>query len=178
MILKTPIYGTPLMLRTLESEDASQKYLDWLSDTDVSAFLEVRYSPPRSLKDLEAAILKANQSSHSLLLGIFLIKNKSHIGNVKLGPINWQHKVADIGFLIGDKQHWGKGYASKAIRLLSDYSFSELGLKKLTAGCYELNKGSYRALLKADFLEEGRLISQVELEGIRYDRLVLGRVKR
>lgn len=176
MQLTTPIIGESLFLRTLLPVDATPDYLGWLADPIVNAYLEVRFSPPRSVSDLATFITDINQSSHTLMLGIFLQENSRHIGNIKLGPIDWNHRVGDIGFLIGDKEVWGKGYASNAIALLSDYAFTYLGLAKLTAGCYAENEGSRRALLKAGFVEEGRRISQWLVADCRQDEILLGRV--
>lgn len=176
MQLEMPIYSEHIVLRTLQSDDATPVYLGWLSDPAINAYLETRFSPPKLVSDLAAVIADANTSLHTLMLGIFLQENGRHIGNIKLGPIDWNHKVGDMGFLIGDKEQWGKGYASKAIALLSDYAFEQLGLAKLTAGCYAENEGSRRALLKAGFVEEGRRLSQWVVAGCRQDGVLMGRV--
>ena len=176
MRLETPIYGEHIVLRTLQSKDATPNYLHWFSDPEISAYLEARFSPPQSVSDLVAYIAVNNTSLHTLMLGIFLKGNGYHIGNIKLGPIDWNHKVGDMGFLIGDKEQWGKGFASNAIALLSDYAFEHLCLAKLTAGCYAENEGSRHALLKAGFMEEGRRISQWLVAGCRQDGILMGRV--
>lgn len=176
MQLETPIYSEHIVLRTLQPGDATLIYLGWLFDPAINAHLEVRFSPPQSVGDLASFIAVANTSSHTLMLGIFLQENGRHIGNIKLGPIDRHHQVGDMGFLIGEKEQWGKGYASKAITLLADYAFAHLGLAKLTAGCYAENEGSRRALLKAGFVEEGRLISQWLVAGCRQDGVLMGRV--
>lgn len=176
MQLEIPIYGESIFLRSLQPSDATLEYLSWLSDPAINAHLEVRFSPPKSVSDLASFIADTNTSLHTLMLGIFLQEDGRHIGNIKLGPIDWHHQVGDMGFLIGDKEQWGKGYASKAIALLSDHAFARLGLAKLTAGCYASNEGSRRALLKAGFVEEGRRISQWLVAGCRQDGILLGRV--
>ena len=48
----------------------------------------------------------------------------------------------------------GKGTGIEAIRLVSEYAFRELGVRKLTAGCIDANKGAIRAFEKADFAAE------------------------
>lgn len=176
MQLETPINSEHIVLRSLQPSDATLVYLNWLSDPTINAYLEVRFSPPQSVSDLAAFITDVNQSSHTLMLGIFLKEDSRHLGNIKLGPIDRQHQVGDIGFLIGDKEQWGKGYASLAIALLADYAFLHLGLSKLTAGCYAENEGSRRALVKAGFMEEGRRISQWLVAGHRQDGILMGRV--
>lgn len=176
MRIETPIYSQHIVLRTLQLSDATPAYLDWLSNPAINAYLEVRFSPPLTVSDLIVFIADANSSLHTLMLGIFLRESGHHIGNIKLGPIDWNHKVGDMGFLIGDSEQWGKGYASKAIALLTDYAFKELGLAKVTAGCYAENEGSRRALLKANFVEEGRRISQWLVTDSRQDGILMGRV--
>lgn len=176
MQIDSVIQNKNILLQPLRAEDASAAYLGWLADPLISSFLEVRFNPPRSLMELESYIVMAAQDPDSLLLGIFLRNDAKHIGNIKLGPINRHHRIADVGFLIGEREQWGKGYASQAITLISDYGFQQLGLAKIAAGCYEANEGSQRALLKAGFKVEGRLISQWDVGGCRQDGFLFGKV--
>jgi [ribosomal protein S5]-alanine N-acetyltransferase len=175
MKLNSPLIGKDIFLRSLSLADANITYLGWLSDPVINSHLEVRFSPPKTTDDLVQFITVANASSHTLMVGICLQENGLHIGNIKLGPIDWNHQVGDIGFLIGDKEHWGKGYASKSIAMLAEYAFAYMGIAKLTAGCYSENEGSRRALLKAVFFEEGMRRSQWLVDGKRQDGILFGR---
>jgi ribosomal-protein-alanine N-acetyltransferase len=176
MIIEYPLVESNIFLRVLSRGDVTTRYLSWLSDPEVLRYLELRFSPPQTLVDLECFVNEVNNSDNSLMLGIFLNSDKIHIGNIKLGPIDRNHSTCDIGLLIGDRAYWGKGFASKAIKLLSDYAFKELGLIKLTAGCYGSNEGSRRAFLNVGFLEEGRRTAQYCLGGQREDAVLLGKV--
>ena len=112
--------------------------------------------------------------SVEMLYGIFLRANKKHIGNIKLGPINTIHNHGIVGLLIGDPAEWGKGYGSRAIKLITDYSFNQLGLVSLNAGCYSENIGSYKSFLKAGWSRAGELKSHwVDSTGKRTDELIL-----
>jgi ribosomal-protein-alanine N-acetyltransferase len=176
MKLDSKLESADIFLRSLNSSDVSIGYLAWLSDPEINASLEVRFAPTQTLNALELFITDINASSNNLLLGIFLQKSNDHIGNIKLGPIDWNHLTGDIGFLIGEKKQWGKGYASQSIALLVKYAFETLGLAKLTAGCYAENEGSRQALLKAGFLDEGRRKSQWISRGKRQDGILMGLV--
>lgn len=176
MVIEYPLVESNIFLRVLCREDVTTRYLSWLSDPEVFRYLELRFSPPQTLIDLECFVNAVNASENSLMLGIFLNSNKAHIGNIKLGPIDHNHLTGDIGLLIGERAHWGKGFAGNAIKLLSDYAFQELGLIKLTAGCYSSNEGSRRAFLNVGFIEEGRRIHQCCLDGLREDAVLLGKV--
>lgn len=174
MKLSRILEGSCIHLKTLELEDVKHSYLEWFSNKDVMRFLEVRFCPPKSLLDLVKFVSSINNDDNSIMAGIFLNNNKSHIGNIKIGPINKNHATADIGYLIGDRSAWGKGYASQAIQLMVEYAFSDLGLSKLTAGCSQGNEGSRKALLKAGFSQEGFLSSQLIVDGDRRDLYLMG----
>ncbi len=174
MNLSKPLRTPRLMLRNLSAQDASQTYLSWLRDPDVNKHLEVRFANRMDLSDVVSFIESANASLDTILLGIFLKEGGTHIGNVKLGPIVVPHARSEIGFLIGDKGCWGNGYASEAIRSISYYGLEELGLEKITAGCYETNIGSTKALLKAGFSYEARISNHVVSDGVRVASLIYG----
>lgn len=175
MELPELITDKSLFLRSLTEVDATSQYLSWLTSPEINRYLEIRFSPPRTISDLVNFIKVANASTQTLLLGIFLTDGR-HIGNIKLGPIDWNHASSDIGFLIGDSKEWGKGYASIAIGLMVNYAFKNLNLAKLTAGCYAINEGSRHALLNAGFVEEGRRSSQCLFGNTRVAGIMLGKV--
>jgi len=176
MLIENAIEKDNLILRCLSAKDATEEYLNWLQDREVNAFLEVRFNPPKNVAELTGYIQATGADPDSLLLGIFKKKELTHIGNIKLGPINRRHRIGDVGFLIGEKKQWGKGYASAAILMLCEYAFNQLDLAKITAGCYEENAGSKRALLKAGFVVEGRQSSQWEANGNRQAGLIFGKL--
>ena len=175
MELLSSLVSDSLILRKLEKNDASERYLSWLSDPDINRYLEVRFAPPRTVDEL-ARFIETNNNDSCLMLGIWLRTDRRHIGNIKLGLVDRHHDSAEIGLLIGDKSEWGKGHGSVAINLVAEYAFSRLSIAKLTAGCYADNEGSRRAFLNAGFVEEGRRIAQWLVEGKRQDGVLLGKV--
>jgi len=128
----------------------------------------------RSEGELLSFVEALNASADSLMLGIFLKDEGRHIGNIKLGPIQRHHRRADLGFLIGEREVWGRGYASEAIAALVDFASRQLGLERITAGCYANNIGSQKALLKAGFSKEATLPAHWVCEGCRVDGLLYG----
>lgn len=178
MLIHEPLRTEGLELRCLREDDVGEDYLRWLNDPLVNQFLEVRHSPPQSISELRIFVRTVNESSDSLLLGMFTQQGRRHIGNIKLGPINYKHKRADIGIVCGERSEWGKGYATKAISLLSDFAEQKLDLQRLSAGCYSSNEGSARAFLKSGFKLEATFKSYWQLEdGSRVDELWMGRTR-
>jgi RimJ/RimL family protein N-acetyltransferase len=93
--------------------------------------------------------MQCRKNKNSILLGIFYTENNLHIGNIKIDNINKFHGKAEIGILIGEKKYWGMGLATEAIVAVTRLCFDRLNINNLFAGCYENNKGSYKAFIKA-----------------------------
>jgi ribosomal-protein-alanine N-acetyltransferase len=174
MKLDKPLTTDRLLLRTLGRADANDSYLAWMNDPEVNHFPVSCFTLPTCQQDLVNFIELVNISDDSLLLGIFLREEGCHIGNVKIGPIITRHARSEIGYLIGDRISWGKGYAAEAIREVCRYAFEELGLAKITAGVYDANKGSAKALLKAGFTHIATIPSDVIFEDRRIASLLYG----
>lgn len=169
----TSIETRRLQLRPLGEADATGEYLDWLNDPEVNRYLETRHAS-HSLESIRAFIRATNADPAQHLFGITLRSSGRHIGNIKLGPVRREHRLADIGLMIGVRAAWGKGYAAEAIAAVTDFSFAELGLMKLSAGAYAPNRGSVAAFLKAGWREEGLRLGHYLLDGEPCDVVELG----
>jgi len=53
---------------------------------------------------------------------------------------------AELGYVIGERDQWGKGFATEAIALATSYAFLELALQKVWASVVAPNEASRRAL--------------------------------
>jgi len=158
-IIKTP----RLIIKSLRVDDISKKYIEWLNDEEVNKYLETRFQMQNYQSCLEF-VKKMQEDEKEELFAIYTNNNNEHIGNCKLGAINKFHHTAEISFFIGNKSFWGAGYATEAVSHMIQYGFENLGLEKITAGCYESNKGSKKVLIKAGF----------EVEGFRKEQVVFG----
>lgn len=146
----------------LTPDRVSEAYIGWLNDPEINRFLESRFSV-QDAPSVESFVLRMLESPDNLFLGIADLALGRHVGNIKLGPIDRRHGLGEIGIMIGDRDAWGRGIGSSAIARISDIAAAELGLRKLTAGCYASNVGSAKAFEKAGF----------EIEAIRKDHFLL-----
>ena len=156
--------------------DISIKYFEWMNDSEVQKYTEQKFKK-HSLNDIRNFVKEKNNSKNEFLYGIFL-KNKrlnQHIGNIKLGPINFIHLSANISYFIGEKKLWGKGYATLAIKKLIQIA-KIMGIKKINASLYEINISSKKVLEKNNFKLEGKLRSQIVYKNKRYNMYCFGRV--
>ena len=167
------LQSSRLLLRALVFSDLNVNYLGWLNDPLVNRYLETRFLP-QSIESLQAYWQAHRDDPTSPWFAICLVDDGSHIGNIKLGPIQWLHRRADLSLFIGDRSCWGKGYASEAIALVRDWAFCELDLQKLNSGICSGNIASRRAFEKCGFELEGVLRNEVVSAGQRQDVWRLG----
>ena len=142
-------------LRPLEESDIDERYVAWFRDPDVTRFLEAR---DISREDALDYLREGRRTGRYRQLAI--CADGTHVGNVKIGPIQARHGVSDLVTVIGSRAHWGRGIASAAIRLAARTAFDGMGLRKLSASIDSLNVGSLAAYTRAGFAVEGRLPRQ------------------
>lgn len=170
------IHGKRIYLRNVVADDVNEAYCRWMNDPTTNRFLESRFYP-HFIETLREYVVNKQADNLNAFFAICLKDGNRHIGNIKLGPIDPNHHLADIGILIGEKDCWGKGYASEAIGLVVGYAFDTLGLHKVTAGCYAPNKGAIRAFEKVGFIQEGVRMAHCFFEGEYVDDVLLGLVR-
>lgn len=168
--------GGQIYIRELTVEDVSPEYVGWLNDSHINQFMEVRHTVSTE-KSCRAFVQSMLDDPSSFLFGIYSASDGRHIGNIKIGFINWHYKSGQISFFIGDKSCWGRGYASEAILLVNRFGFCELGLERLEAGCYESNFASLKALMRCGYSVEGFFRKSFVLNGRRESCFWLGLLK-
>jgi ribosomal-protein-alanine N-acetyltransferase len=91
------------------------------------------------------------------------------IGFVRLGLLG--HRGGELGYALR-KDHWGRGYASEAGRLMLDFAFSTAGLHRVQAATGPDNAPSRALLERLGFQCEGRLRDHVFTNGAWRDSLL------
>jgi RimJ/RimL family protein N-acetyltransferase len=167
------ISGSQVYLRPLERSDLNEGYLSWLNDPEITRYLETG-TFPSTMRDLERFFENVTGSRAEVILAIIHKKSGVHIGNVKLGPINWVHRVASFGMLIGDRKFWGQGLGEECVRLTVEYGFNKLNLHRIDLGVFAEHESAVRCYEKAGFKIEGRFREDLFQGGEYKDRLWMG----
>lgn len=146
------IAGGRLGLRKLLPADATPRYVQWLNDAHVQ-----RYSNKRgkkfSLNDVRAFIASTAQSS-DWHLGVFVKDESKHIGNISINAVDKKNNSAELSIMIGDRSVWGRGYATEAIMLATEFAFRALKLHRLWT---ESPNPAFAAIMrKLRWVAEGR----------------------
>ena len=84
-------------------------------------------------------------------------------GVISLHTINIKNHAAEIGYWI-EKSMRGKGIASIATSLITDYGFTTLGFRRIDGLADVENLASQKVLMKAGFEKEGILRNKVTRE--------------
>lgn len=163
----TSFSSTRLDFSRLAPGDVTTRYVDWLNDPLINRYLETRHTA--QTHETVCAFVAAQVANPDVhLLKIVLRGDGSHIGNIKLGPINRHHASAQLSLFIGERVAHGQGYGTEAIERVTRWAFEAAGLSRVEAGCYEDNLASLRAFLKAGYTVEGfRRKAVVSAEGRR-----------
>ena len=162
-----------ITLRPVAETDINEKYLNWLLDPEVNRYLETRHHK-QTLALIRDFVHAKTDSIDEYLFAISRADVGSHIGNIKIGPINTRHKLAEISLIIGDRSSWGGGFGSRGISGVTRFAFTMLGLNKVAAGLYAPNVGSERAFLKAGWRKEAVLHGHYALDGAPCDLVLMG----
>lgn len=159
-------------LRPLEPADINENYLKGFRDDSVLAFLEVN-GKSLTREDVIDYIKTGLDSGSYFMYAVCLKENNEHIGNLKIGPIDGKHSLADLVTVIWNKNYWGKGLATDAIKEGNRIAFNEHNIRKLNGGIYASNIGSIKAYTKAGWIIEGKLQNQYFVDGKLEDRVIV-----
>lgn len=157
MLSGKTIIGEKIKLRDIDISDCNECYLQWMCDEDTNLYMETRWVK-QTMDSIISFVSDKRESNDSVLFAIVESRSGNHIGNIKIGPIDFNNHYADISYFIGSKNCLRKGYASEAVFLATKYGFDELGLHRLQAGVIDGNTGSKKVLEKCGYKLEGRFL--------------------
>ena len=145
-----------LILRPPTSDDLDQ-VLVWRNQPEVTRWLLRTIVDPDAFKRawLDSADDPDDHSAVAVLDGVVVGTGSLEVGD-GMGQFQgdaWRKAEASLGYLI-DSAYAGKGYATAIARALLDLAFTELGLHRVTAGCFADNAASWRVMEKLGMRRE------------------------
>jgi RimJ/RimL family protein N-acetyltransferase len=160
--------GETIFLRTLAEEDIYGNYANWLNDPEITLYnSHGRF--PMTVDKLRDFVRSAYASNASLVLAVCDTQSGSHIGNISLQAINWIDRNAEIAFLLGEKNYWGKGVMFEAGKLLIQHAFDALNLHRIHCGTSSDNIGMQKLAEKLGMNLEGIRKEAIFKNGNYYD---------
>ena len=158
MISKNIYFRSPL------EEDVDGRWYEWFSDEETTKMLDTRFWPNSKKEQLEFYNSLHNDKT-KLVLSIVTKSDNQHMGVISLGNINWVHRYADIGIIIGEKEFNNGVYASEAYAMILSIAFLRLNLLNVRAAYCESNKSSSALLKMFKFKVAGVFKNLVTIDG-------------
>lgn len=146
-------------------------YLRWINDFEVARTLAI--GPHPVTLEAEEKWYERASTGPDITFTIYERSNLRPIGNADLRQVSQQHRTADFGILIGEKDCWGKGYGTEATRLMLDYAFTALGLHNVMLQVYDYNERGIRAYTRAGFKVIGRRRAARRVAGEGHDVIMM-----
>lgn len=170
------IYRGSLVRLASQSADVLAKaFANWDRDTEAHRLADSDPAQLWSEKKIKEFIEKdAEKSSQAFRFAIHTLDEDKLIGSVSLWINSWTHSEAWVGIMVGDRNYWSKGYGTDAMKLVVQYGFIELNLRRISLGLHAYNPRALKSYQKAGFQLEGTMRGEGLRDGVRYDSLWMG----
>jgi len=169
-------YGKLVHLTAEEPAVLAEACSRWNADSEFLRLLDAHAANQISAKKITEWI-QQDQEKEPLpfyLFGIRTIESERLIGWMDLEGTLFPHGEGFAGIGIGDRDYWGKGYGTDAMKVILRYAFQELNLRRVALDTFEYNPRAIRSYEKAGFLHEGAVRGYIFREGRRWDLLFMG----
>ena len=163
--------GERVLLRPLERADIPT-LRRWMNDPETTQYLMRVF--PLMEKAEEEWVDKLSGSTTDFGLGIVTVSDNKLIGSIGLHGVDWRHRTAVTGTVIGEKECLGKGYGTEAKMLLLDFAFNALDLYAVLSRVMAHNERSLAYGKKSGYEEVGRIPKWIRRQdGERCDEVLL-----
>jgi RimJ/RimL family protein N-acetyltransferase len=168
--------GKLVRLSAVDPEEMSKAFSRWNRDSEFTRLLNMSVQPLRSAKAIQKWMDEdmGESSPRETFFTIRTADENKLIGGLSLYVVDWTGRDSFVGIFIGEREHWGKGYGTDAMRLLLQYAFTELNLWRVSLGVFQYNPRAIRSYEKVGFCHEGRMRQYLNHEGKRWDILYMG----
>jgi len=166
--------GTLVSLKAYDPATAAEAIARWELDTEYNRLEDSGPAFPPMAARLRERIERYEPRGSSFAFTIHTLADDRLIGIIDLDVTHWVNGDAYVGIGIGERDLWGKGYGTDAMRVMLRYAFRELNLHRVTLTVFEYNPRAIRSYEKAGFVVEGRLRGWINREGRRWDMIHMG----
>jgi RimJ/RimL family protein N-acetyltransferase len=138
-----------LTLRPLQSSDV-EAVASYSTKPEFIRFLPL---PPQTMESAAQFVGQAVANGQpdpkgDWLFAIQIRQEPRLISIIRIGVRSAEHRQGDLGYAV-HPDHWGKGYATEAVRRILEFGFEELSLERIWATADVRNVASWRVMEKA-----------------------------
>lgn len=166
------LLGEQVGLRAMGPGDADALWR-WNHDPEVMRWMNDTY--PGTRDQVERWLAERPRNAYGdVLFGIEVLDGAALVGLVALRDAEPERGIAELDIYLGEKEYWGRGIATDAVRTACRYGFDAMRLHRVTLTVVTENRAARRAYEKVGFVEEGRLRSSFRRDGVWYDQFLMG----
>ena len=163
--------GKLVSLALFELDDAD-RLATWVNQEEIRHFLS-RHLPMYTEQEVEWLKKLPGLQPNDIVLGIVKNdENKTLIGSIGLHRISHKDRRGHGGIFIGDENERQNGAGGEAARLMLDYAFDTLNLRKVVHEVFATNDGSIALAKKLGGIHEGTLKEHFYVGGRYIDLLI------
>jgi RimJ/RimL family protein N-acetyltransferase len=175
--MKDVFKGELVRLSAIDHEELGKAYSIWRRDSELQRLFDTGASVLHSAKagaDFFEKMTKEDSPAFHFF-SIRKLDDNRLLGDIGLDVINnWSSRDSFIWISISDREDWGKGYGTDAMKLILRLAFTELNLRRVTLTVFEYNPRAIRSYEKVGFKHEGRLRGALLRDGKHWDMLYMG----
>ena len=104
-----------------------KEYIDrfqkWMNDPEITQYLRIFRPITREME--EEWFNTMIKSKNDILFSIVVHDDENNeilIGNCDI-DVDWKNRVGNVGIVIGEKEHHGKGFGTETMKLLVNYAW-------------------------------------------------------
>lgn len=165
--------GKITRIRSLELDDLDMLY-EWYNDHDFSYWISGNWPMITLLRreDFETKFFD-NDDNRYAITDI----EGNLIGTIGFDQVNIPARSVRLFIGIGQKDLWGQGYGTDALRTFICFLFYQWNFRRLTVEIWDGNQRALSCYTNLGFIEEGRLREAYYIDGKYYDSVILGLLK-
>lgn len=174
--MKDILRGRLVRLAAPDTLEMSKAISTWSRDSEMMRLFgsgPIRAHSAHAAKEFYERELDKN-SENSYWFSIRSLEDGRLLGEADLGIGIFQARDAFVGIGIYDRDDWGKGYGTDAMKLVLRFAFSELNLRRVSLNVFEYNPRAIRSYEKVGFRHEGRIRGALLKDGKGWDMLFMG----
>lgn len=166
--------GELVRLTAIQPEADAEAIARWSLDSEYDRLGDSGSVRPLRAKFIREDIEKAEIRNDVYGFSIHILSDDRLIGFIFLDGIEWSHGTGWVGIGIGERDCWGKGYGTDAMRVLLRFAFEELNLYRVNLDVFEYNPRAIRSYEKVGFVHEGRQRGLLHRDKRRWDLIFMG----
>jgi len=168
--------GDLVRLTAEEPAVSADAFVRWSQDSEYLRLLDASPTNLFSVKQLIEWIQKEQEKDPpgAFTFQIRTLEDNRLVGFIGLDGTAFPHGEMFVGIGLGERELWGKGYGTDAMKVILRYAFQEMNLRRVSLITFEYNLRAIRSYEKAGFVPEGRVRKYLFREGQRWDLVYMG----